>query len=80
MHIKAKLYPYPVLTDFNDDYVDSNFDMDVSIEKSPTKITLSINTLLENKGVKNLIKENLAKDSLMLKKVWILEYCPTTHW
>ena len=27
-----------------------------------------------------LTKENLAKDSLMLKKVWILEYCPTTHW
>ena len=71
MHIKAKLYPYPVLTDFNDDYVDSNFDMDVSIEKSPTKIRLSINTILENEGIKNLIKENLAKYCLHIE-------CPLT--
>ena len=53
MHIKAKLYPYPVLTDFNDDYIESNFDMDVSITKNPNKIAIAVNALLENDGIKN---------------------------
>ena len=29
MHIKAKLYPYPVLASFNNDYLDSSFDIEV---------------------------------------------------
>ena len=48
MHIKAKLYPYPVLTDFNDDYNESNFDMEVSISKSPNKITVHLYEILIN--------------------------------
>ena len=32
MHIKAKLYPYPVLASFNNDYLDSSFDIKVAKE------------------------------------------------
>lgn len=71
MHIKAKLYPYPVLTDFNDDYIESNFDMEVSISKSPNKITIGVNTLLDNDGIKNLIQEGFAKYCLHIE-------CPLT--
>ena len=69
MHIKAKLYPYPVLTDFNDDYIESNFDMEVSISKSPNKITIGVNTLLDNDGIKNLIREGYRKTYSILQLV-----------
>ena len=71
MHIKAKLYPYPVLTDFNDDYIESNFDMDVSITKNPNKIAIAVNALLENDGIKNLIQDGFAQYCLHIE-------CPLT--
>lgn len=55
MHIKAKLYPYPVLTSFNNDYIDSNFDISIEEEKSEKEITLKFTPSITNDELKALI-------------------------
>lgn len=58
MHIKAKLYPYPVLTSFNNDYVDSSFDILIEDEKSDKEITLKFKPQLDNEELSDLISSN----------------------
>lgn len=55
MHIKAKLYPYPVLTSFNNDYLDSFFDISIEEEKSDKEMTLKFTPTLDNDELKKLI-------------------------
>lgn len=61
MHIKAKLYPYPVLADFNDDYVDSSFNILISIQNLQSKIVCNFLPNLNNEDIYNLINNKLAK-------------------
>lgn len=55
MHIKAKLYPYPVLAPFNTDYLDSSFDISIDDEKSEKEITLKFYPELINDELSELI-------------------------
>ena len=48
MHIKAKLYPYPVLANFNDDYVDSKFNVFVIIQSFPNELLIQFKPELNN--------------------------------
>ena len=61
MDIKYRLYPYPVLATFSDSYVDSKYEI---IVKGPKlegyEITIEIQVILENEGLKNLVKRGLA--------------------
>ena len=61
MEISNKLFPYPVLASFNDDYIDSNFDVTVRI-KSTTRnyVTFEVLVSLENDHLLNLIESDLA--------------------
>ena len=62
MHIKAKLYPYPVLANFNDDYVDSKFNVFVIIQSFPNELLIQFKPELNNAGIKSgtySIKVNL---------------------
>ena len=60
MHIKAKLYPYPVLAGFNDDYINNNFNIDMSIQMQPNEIIVTFNPLLDNEEMLTLIDNNKA--------------------
>lgn len=60
MHIKAKLYPYPVLANFNDDYVDSKFNINVIIQSFPNELIIQFKPELDNDGIKELIEKEMA--------------------
>lgn len=60
MHIKAKLYPYPVLANFNDDYVDSKFNIIVIIQSFPNELIIQFKPELDNDGIKELIEKEMA--------------------
>lgn len=56
MRIKAKLYPYPVLATFNNDYVGSSFDIMIEEKMTDKEIILSMKPSLEDEGLANLIE------------------------
>lgn len=61
MHIKAKLYPYPVLADFNDDYVSSKFNVEISVQLYPNELVVLFRPTLANVQIQQLINDNKAK-------------------
>ncbi|MCH5264793.1 MAG: hypothetical protein J1F02_02760 [Lachnospiraceae bacterium] len=60
MDIRYRLYPYPVLAYFNDDYIDSKFEVIGQCEKNGYDIEVKINVLLENQKLFEMIKEGKA--------------------
>jgi hypothetical protein len=61
MHIKAKLFPYPVLANsFNNDYIDSEFDIIINETITKTTIILKMLPKLKNNGLEELIKDDKA--------------------
>ena len=61
MRIKGKLYPYPVLAPtFNNDYVDSDFNIEIISQLTPNEVVLNFVPILSNKGLKKLINEGKA--------------------
>jgi len=61
MHIKGKLYPYPVLAGFNDDYINSTFNISMSIQISPNNVKVSFIPELDNKEMLQLINDKKAQ-------------------
>ena len=62
MDIRHKLYPYPVLSEMTDDYVDSYFRFeDVKAEKGIREIILKIKLNLSNIEIQRLIDEEKAE-------------------
>lgn len=60
MVIRYRLYPYPVLAKFNDDYVDSSFSISASIEVVGFEIIVNLTAELVNDGLKELIETGKA--------------------
>lgn len=60
MHIKGKLYPYPVLASFNDDYKNNSFNVNMSIQLSPNDVKVFLVPELDNKEILNLIETKKA--------------------
>ena len=60
MHIKAKLYPYPVLASFNNDYLDSSFDIEVEEITwiAPDYITLEGDDLMLFERLMGMLEED----------------------
>lgn len=73
MHIKSKLYPYPVLSNFNDDYFDSYFNINVVVKQTPREIILNANTELNNEEIETLILNKQASYCLHIE-------CPLTSY
>lgn len=61
MDISEKHYPYPVLTQSGDDYVDSAFDVDVMVSRSAESVTLSFLPSLNNQDLRDRILHGEAK-------------------
>lgn len=71
MEIKYKLYPYPVLAYYSDDYKDGSFDTTIDVRGEGYNIRVDFISTLTNEGLKNLISEGKAKYTYHLE-------CPQT--
>ena len=60
MNIRYRLYPYPVLAYFNDDYVDSKFDVSAQCENRGYDIEIIVNVELVNEKLNDMIKQGKA--------------------
>lgn len=67
MEIKNRLFPYPVLSEDTDDYVDSSFSVDVNVEQGLNDITFSFSINLDNSGVQGLINHGEAYFAIHLE-------------
>jgi predicted ribonuclease YlaK len=57
MDIRRKYYPYPVLSEYSDDYLTSKFKVDVKVEMDGYDIGLRFNANLENDELENLLEK-----------------------
>lgn len=73
MEIKNKLFPYPVLCSFNDDYIASKFQCDISQSKSFKEIIIDYKIENSNEYLNKMV------DSDELEYVFHIE-CPTTSY
>lgn len=61
MDIRRRLYPYPVLSNTTDDYINSSFNMDLQPYKGLREICLSISLQLDNEEIRQLIVNEKAE-------------------
>lgn len=61
MDIRYKLYPYPVLSSFADDYIDCSFISDIKVVRDIRDIVIKMNVLMDNAELQNLIDSNKAE-------------------
>lgn len=61
MDILHRLYPYPVLTDDTDDYINSKFNMELQVTKGLNELCFLINLELENEEINQLIHDRFAE-------------------
>ena len=61
MEIRYKLYPYPVLAYYSDDYKDGSFDTTIDLQKDGYNIRIDFMASLTNVGLKKLIQDGQAQ-------------------
>ena len=61
MNIEYRLFPYPVLNYFSDDYKNSTFSSTLEVEKGLNSIILEVTATTDDEGLNNLITNNLAE-------------------
>lgn len=61
MEIKYKLYPYPVLADYADDYKSGSFDVNIDLTKEGYDVKVHFLATLTSSSLKGLIQEGKAK-------------------
>jgi hypothetical protein len=71
MEIRNRLFPYPVLAFYNDDYINSLFDVSVSTEIGKQVIKFAFDVNLENDLLYNLIENDDADFAIHIE-------CPST--
>lgn len=57
MDLRYRLYPYPVLTKYTDDYKDSKFEVEMANTLDGKFVKLSFSAQLENTGLSKLLEE-----------------------
>lgn len=60
MEIRYKLYPYPVLSNYSDDYINSTFDSFIEVTREGYNIVISFASEITNSELGALIKEGKA--------------------
>ena len=48
MDIRYKLYPYPVLSNYSDDYINSSFDSAIEVKREGYNIVISVVSEIKN--------------------------------
>lgn len=61
MDIRYKLFPYPVLSSFSDDYINSGFISEIIPVRDMKDIVFKMNVLLDNDKLEKMIKEGKAE-------------------
>lgn len=61
MEIKYKLYPYPVLAEYTDDYKNVKFDVNIDVTKEGYDVKVCYLAALTSSSLKKLIQEKKAK-------------------
>lgn len=61
MDIRYKLYPYPVLSSFSNDYINCSFISEVKVVRDIRDIVFKMNVLIDNTELQNLIDSNKAE-------------------
>lgn len=61
MDIRYKLFPYPVLSPFSDDYVSSGFIAEVQVVRDIKEIVFHLNVLMDDGQLQRLIEEEKAE-------------------
>jgi len=61
MEIKYKLYPYPVLAEYSDDYKTGSYEVNIDLTKEGYNIKLHFLATLTSNSLKTLIQEGKAK-------------------
>lgn len=61
MEIRYKLYPYPVLAYYSDDYKDGSFEATIDLRKDGYNIRIDFMASLTNEGLKRLIQTGQAR-------------------
>ena len=61
MNIEYKLFPYPVLNYFSDDYKNSTFISELEIDKQANSIIFEVTAKTDDEGLKELINRGLAE-------------------
>ena len=71
MHIRNKLYPYPILAETykNYDYIDSHFDIIANQEMKKDRLVLRFQPILNNKDLENLIENGSAEFVVHIESV-----------
>ena len=61
MDIRHRLYPYPVLSETTDDYINSNFNMELQVSQGIREICFTISLKLTNNEIQQMIYNGLAE-------------------
>ena len=61
MDIRHRLYPYPVLSDTTDDYIDSSYTMELQAVNGIRELRLTISLKLLNPKIQQMIEDGLAE-------------------
>ncbi|MFA6808457.1 MAG: hypothetical protein WCR27_05640 [Eubacteriales bacterium] len=61
MEIRYKLFPYPVLSSFSDDYVKSGFISEVNVIRDIKDLVFSLKVLIDDEELLSLIEQNKAE-------------------
>lgn len=60
MDIKYKLYPYPVLAEFNDNYVNASFSVEASLERDGFDVQIHVKAQLTDEMLRDFISDGTA--------------------
>lgn len=61
MDIRSKLYPYPVLSDGTDDYIDSSFSFSLEVKKGPCELIFFVKMELNDSVLQKMLLNNEAQ-------------------
>ena len=61
MDVRYKLFPYPVLSNFTDDYEKSGFIAEINVNKDINELVFNLDVLLDDDGLNDLILNNKAE-------------------
>ena len=61
MNIRNRHFPYPVLSDFSDDYIDTEFTTEIKLIRELNDVIFSFTSLLDNNELLKLIYEDKAE-------------------
>lgn len=61
MRVKNRLSPYPILSEFSDDYVKGTFESEITVDMDAGQLRVKVDFKLDSEYLKNLIDEGLAE-------------------